>query len=168
MAKVNLAELDMRALIAAVLPFRTEKYIEEFLEKMETEGITSPADLLKASKEALETKLSTHASFNYIQMADAVSLRESIDPTRKNRASSSRSQQRSRSRSPRRRMKGSDREHRGSSCNNSRQGGRHNHGGRRSRAGNKHEDKPELWAACERGDAEAAEQLLIQGKDIEE
>ena len=65
-------------------------------------------------------------------------------------------------------MKGGDREHRGSSCNNSRQGGRHNHGGRRSRAGNKHEDKPELWAACERNDAEAAEQMLLQGKNIEE
>ena len=65
-------------------------------------------------------------------------------------------------------MKSGDRPHRGSPRNNSRQGGRHKHGGPRSRDGNKQQAKPELWHACERKDAEAAEQMLIQGKDIEE
>ena len=68
----------------------------------------------------------------------------------------------------RRRMKSGDRPHRGSARNNSRQGGRHKHGGPRNRDGNKQQAKPELWLACERNDAEAAEQMLKQGKDIEE
>ena len=165
MAKVDLTALDMHGLIEQILPFPSTKHSKDFCEKMANEGVTSPAELLKVSKEALEAKLSTHASFNFIEMADAVSLRDAIDPNSKNGSSSRRKQ---RSRTPRRRNKSGDRPHRGSSRNNSRRGGRHNHGGPRSRDGNKQQAKPELWHACERNDAEAAEQMLIQGKDIEE
>ena len=165
MAKVNLAALDMEGLIEQILPFRSTKHAKDFCEKMANEGVTSPAELLKVSKEALETKLSTHASFNFIEMADAVSLRDAIDPNKKNGSSSSSRKQRSRT--PRRRNKSRESPHRGSSRNNSRRGGRHNHGGPRSRDGNKQQAKPELWHACERNDAEAAEQMLNQGKDIE-
>ena len=166
MAEDKLATLDMQGLIQEVLPFRTSKAVEVFCEKMANEGITNPAELLKVSKEALEVKLQTHAAFNFIEMADAVSLRDAIDPNKKNGSSSSRRKQRSRT--PRRGKNSGHRPHRGSSRNNSRRGGRHNHGGPRSRDGKKQQAKPELWHACERKDAEAAEQMLIQGKDIEE
>ena len=164
--KVNLAGLDMHGLIEQVLPFRSFKHVESFCEKLVDQGVRSPEDLLKVSKEALETKLSTHGAFNFIEMADAVSLRDAIDPNKKNGSSSSRGKRRSRT--PRRRNKSRESPHRRSSRNNSKRGGRHNHGGPRSRHGNKQQAKPELWLACERNDAEAAEQMLLQGKNIEE
>ena len=59
---VKLEDLPMQSLIEEVLPFRSSKYVEEFIEKMLTEGIAAPADLLKVSTEALESKLQLHAS----------------------------------------------------------------------------------------------------------
>ena len=83
MSKANFANIQdhaMSTLIEQVLPFRRLDYIEDFCEKLLGEGIASPSDLLRCSKDALEEKLQTHASFNYIEMADTLSLRSAIDP----------------------------------------------------------------------------------------
>ena len=144
-----------------VLPFRSSKYAEDFCEKMLGEGIAAPADLLRVSKDALETKLSTHAAFNFIEMADAISLRNAIDKTRNNSDSSKPAH--SRSRSPRRRGR--------SRCHDNFRGRGPRGGSRRggrggSRRGSK--PKPELWAAVERNDEALVQQLLARDKDIEE
>ena len=76
----NIQDLAMSTLIEQVLVFRKPGYIEGFCEKLLGEGIASPSDLLRCSKDALEAKLQTHASFNYIEMADTLSLRSAIDP----------------------------------------------------------------------------------------
>jgi len=118
MDQAALSELPMQALVEQVLPFRSTTYTESFCEKMLSEGIAAPADLLKVSKEALETKLAMHASFNFIEMADAISLRQSIGgkPPRHHR---SRSPRRGRSRRSDKRGRGTsggcryDREHLG-------------------------------------------------------
>ena len=154
-----------------VLPFRSSKYVEDFCEKMLGEGIAAPADLLRVSKDALEMKLSTNAAFNFIEMADAISLRSAIDKTGNNSDSSKPAHPRSRS-PPRR---GRSRSH-----DNSRGGGRRNfqprprNFSRPYRRGGRRDDpreskpKPELWAAVERNDEALVQQLLAQGKDPEE
>ena len=182
MAKTNLVDLSMHLLIELVLPFRSSKYTQDLCEKMGAEGIAKPADLLKASKEALETKLCTHASFNFMEMADAISLRCAIDPAHKTSSSSSdlpRQQLRSplrrgRSRTPRRgRSRSFDNRsggcHRGGfpiGSRSHRRGRDQYRGPGRNEKENK--EKPALWAACERNDAAAVAQLLSEGKDIEE
>ena len=150
-------DISMSCLMEQVLPFRSSKYVEDFCEKMLGEGIAAPADLLRVSKDALETKLSTHAALNFIEMADAVSLRNAIDKTRNNSDSSKPAH--SRSRSPRRRGRSPRR--RGRGRGGSRRGG---HGGPRRES----TPKPELWAAAERNDETLVQELLDQDKDIEE
>ena len=111
----ELREMPMNHLIEQVLPFRSPGYLETFCEKLLAEGIASPQDLLGTTKAALETKLSTHASFNFIELADTISLRSAIDPEQKSADAQNRGSKRSparrrslerryhRSRSPRRR-----------------------------------------------------------------
>ena len=82
MAASQLRDLPLSSLMEQVLPFRSAKYIEDFTEKLLGEGIASPGDLLLASREALETKLRSHAAFNFIEMADTISLRNAVDPQR--------------------------------------------------------------------------------------
>ena len=155
----ELMDISMNSLVERVLPFRTSKYIEDLREKMLGEGIAAPADLLRVSKDALEMKLSTHADFNFIEMADAISLRSAIDKTGSN--SDSLKPAHARSRSPRR--GGRSRNH-----DNFRGDGTRNFNGGRggSRRGSK--PKPELWAAVERNDEALVQQLLARDKDIEE
>lgn len=74
-----LKELSLGGLAETVLPFRSAAYISGLCEKLLGEGVAGPTDLLGASKEALETKLSTHAAFNFIEMADAISLRSAVE-----------------------------------------------------------------------------------------
>jgi len=173
----ELTDIPMSSLVEQVLPFRSSKYLEDFCEKMLGEGIAAPADLLRVSKDALETKLSTHAAFNFIEMADAISLRSAIDKTGNNSDSSKPA--RPRSCSPPRR--GRSRSH-----DNFRGGGRRNFSGGRGgfrnnsrphrrgagrrddRRGGERKPKPELWAAVERNDEALVQQLLAQGKDPEE
>ena len=155
----ELTDIPMSSLVEQVLPFRSSKYLEDFCEKMLGEGIAAPADLLRVSKDALEMKLSTNAAFNFIEMADAISLRSAIDKTGNNSDSSKPAHPRSRS-PPRR---GRSRSH-----DNFRGGGTRNLNGGRGgfRRGSK--PKPELWAAVERNDEALVQQLLAQGKDTEE
>ena len=70
----------MSSLIEQTLPAGAPFYMEGLCEKLAGEGIVSPSDLLLTSKELLETKLSSHPSFNYAEMADTISLRTAIDP----------------------------------------------------------------------------------------
>ena len=155
----ELTDIPMSSLVEQVLPFRSSKYLEDFCEKMLGEGIAAPADLLRVSKDALEMKLSTNAAFNFIEMADAISLRSAIDKTGSN--SDSLKPAHARSRSPRR--GGRSRNH-----DNFRGDGTRNFNGGRggSRRGSK--PKPELWAAVERNDEALVQQLLARDKDIEE
>ena len=139
------------------------------------EGIAAPKDLLLVSKEALETKLSTHAAFNFIEMADAISLRGAIDrdgkETKPERRQSAQNR-RARSRSPNFRGRGRDRNQsggRGGRRNNSRPH-RGNQDSRPQRNNERREDKvkPDLWAAVERNDEAGVQQLIALGKDPEE
>lgn len=178
----SLDGVAMNSLVEQVLPFRSSKYVEDFCEKMLGEGIASPSDLLRVSKEILETKLSTHANFNFIEMADALSLRSAIDPKsakdarpkqngngRKGGTRSPPRGGRGRSRSPARgRKNGRDNSGgRGGQRNNSRP-----HRGQKKGNDNGHNNrnkeekvKPELWAAVAQGDAAKVQELLVQGKD---
>ena len=168
----------MSSLIETVLPYRSERYISDFLEKMRDEGIEAPKDLLLVSKEALETKLSRHAAFNFIEMADAISLRSAIDrdgketkPERRQSPQNRRVRSRSLIRSNFR-VRGRDRQHsggRGGRCNNS-QPHRGNQDSHHQTNNKRREDKvkPDLWAAVERNDEAGVQQLLALGKNPEE
>jgi len=153
-----------------VLPFRSAKYIEDFTEKLLGEGIASPGDLLLASREALETKLRSHAAFNFIEIADTISLRNAVDPQRAEAPSkpqrprpsqrSTDSRQRSRSHDH---LRGRGRGSTIGSRNNSRPCR-----GRDRDAPREKKGQPELWAAVERGDKVAVMRLLDTGADPEE
>ena len=109
-------------------------------------------------------------------MADAVSLRCSIDRAQNAGRSSSRRQGRARV-SPRRSHKRSTRNHRGQVRKNSKSRVSVDLGRRDQRRRNKdrgarnkrreNKQAPELWAACERNDPEGVAQLLAEGKDTE-
>jgi len=170
-----LMDVSMSSLMDSVLPFRSAKYLEDFCEKMLGEGIAAPKDLLLVSKEALETKLSTHAAFNFIEMADAISLRGAIDRNGKEASKPERRQspqnRRARSRSPN--FRGRDRNQsggRGGRRNNSRPH-RANQDSRPPQRNNDRREskvKPDLWAAVEKNDEAGVQQLLALGKDPEE
>ena len=159
-------DVSMSSLIETVLPYRSERSISDFLEKMRDEGIEAPKDLLLVSKEALETKLSRHAAFNFIEMADAISLRSAIDRDGKETK-------------PERRQSPQNRRVRSRSPISSKFGGRgrhrHQSGGRGGRRNNNRNNersegkvKPDLWAAVEMNDEAGVQQLLALGKDPEE
>lgn len=178
MAVAQMSDIPMSALMEQVLPFRSAKYLEDFREKLLGEGIIAPADMLICSKEALETKLSTHASFNFIEMADAISLRSSMDPDKKPTRKPDQQERRGRSRSQEGRRRGG--KNRDNSTNGGGRGQRNNSRPHRNNTNNRNRnhssdgggrnkpDKPELWAAIERGDERLVGQLLAQGKDPEE
>jgi uncharacterized protein len=183
----TLTDIPMNDLMNQVLPFRSSKYLEDFCEKMLSEGIASPADLLRCSREALETKLSTHAAFNFIEMADALSLRKAMDLTAgKDSSSKPSGGLRQRSQDRRGRSRSHDNTFRGCGRrdNSGGRGFRNNprpHRGRDNRNEGRNSrnsdhngdkrikpDKPELWAAVERNDELAVQQLLERGQDPEE
>ena len=173
----KLEDLDMKTLCEQVLPFRSEMYLSSFLEKLGIEGIVGPADLAKVSKDALELKLSTHASFNFIEMADAVTLRVEIG-----KAEAPKKQERNKE--DRRGRSRSNEGRRGRKRNHSNNGGSNNGGGRgqrnnsrphrgnnrdnKRRPSNDQKPKPDLWAAVEENNDALAQQLLANGADPEE
>jgi hypothetical protein len=171
----TLMGVSMSRLMETVLPFRSSKYLEDFCEKMLGEGIAAPKDLLLVSKEALETKLSTHAAFNFIEMADAISLRGAIDRNGKEASKSggchSPQGRRARSRSPNNR--GRDRNQSGGGRGR-RNNSRPHRGNQDSRLPPSNNDnrvrkpKPDLWAAVEKNDVAEVQHLLALGKDPEE
>ena len=166
--------MNLDELCETVLPFRCSKYIQEFREKLRDEGINAATDLLLTDKDLLETKLQTHAKFDFIQISDAISLRNRIaNDTLATKAARFHKCSRTKRGRPRRRDKGYGR---------SRGGGRGVRRGinkSRSRRGIKwHSDKfqsigerkekPKLWAAVERKDKTAVQRLLDEGVDIDE
>ena len=166
--------VTMNSLVEQVLPFRSSKYIEDFCEKMLGEGIASPSDLLRVTKEIFEIKLRTHANFNFIEMADALSLRKAIDPVSAKDARSKQNGRRTarggrgRSRSSRRCGKNvrDNSEGRGGQRNKSRPHRSSNNGNRSNdNWNNKDKVKPELWIAVAQGDTEKVRELLTQGQD---
>lgn len=173
-----LADIPMKELMKLVLPFRQAAYLEDFSEKLLGEGIAAPSDLLIVSKEALETKLSTLASFNFIEMADTISLRQAMVPSKaeiRKFAEGGRKRsldRRARSRSPHRRrgmhgnMRGGHGHRNNSRPHRGNKGGGKNQHRNNSPRGEK--EKPELWAAIENKDVGAVNTLLAQGKDPEE
>jgi hypothetical protein len=171
-------DIDMKSLVEQVLPFRSAGYQGKLMEKLLEEGIIAPSDMLQASKEALETKLSTHSSFSFIEMADTLSLRSSMEPDSEKpkaavAARGSSLQRRGRSRSPVGRSfsggrRANSRPQRSNNHRDNRGQGRHNSSsnGPRSRGGKA--EPPELWRAVEKGDEGLVRDLLEQGKDPEE
>ena len=175
-AGLELEGLTVHTLAVSVLPFRTLDYIDVFCEKLASEGIVCPADLLVTSVESLEMKLSTHASFNFIELADAISLRRKLERGDGDHGKKGGSQgstgcwrgARQRSRSPPRR---GGRDIRRSSFRGRGDRGRGDRGvrGRRDRRNTLDTQvRPELWAAVERGDEASVERLIQEGKDVEE
>ena len=173
--------ISMQALVEQLLPFRTYKYLQDFLEKLLAEGIANPADLHKVSRSALETKLSTHSSFNLIEMADAVSLRDAgrrvaedwksvLGESTGNQTTERRARSRSRNGMGRKAHQGKGGT-RGSKNNSRPQRGFSNGPDNRPqqrrmiRCG---KDKPELWMAAQENNSGAALELLRDGADIEE
>ena len=179
-----MVDLPFHALMEQVLPFRSAKYCEDFVEKLLGEGIANPSDLLGASKDALEMKLSTHASFNFIEMADAIALRQSMVPgkptERKPEARKRSPKRRGRSRSNGKRGRKGNRDFSGGRGGGQRNNSRPHHNnnknsrnnsqnGRQQSSDNRMEkEKPELWAAVENNDEGRVQQLLAQGADAEE
>jgi hypothetical protein len=167
----NINDISMGNLIEQVLVFRSPTYIDSFCEKLLGEGISSPADLLLCSKEALEKKLTEHASFNYIEMADTLSLRSAMDSSAKGKRQSP-ERRRSRSHDNRRgRGRNRDDDRRGFRNNSrpQRDHGRDSHScGPRYNFRPPKQAKPELWAAVEKGDEALVRQLLNSGHDPEE
>lgn len=170
--------VTITGLAETVLPFRTSEYIAGLCDKLSEEGITSPADLTLTSREALEMKLSTHAAFNFIEMADTLNLRQYVTREGINCAGGSGSRpssaepkgragesggRRPRSRSPQgyRRREPREREHSRPLRGRERQGPR----GVPSRD---KPEKPKLWSAIELGDEATAKRLLNEGADPEE
>lgn len=148
----ELSGLSLQGLAETVLPFRTVEYIGGFCEKLMGEGLSDPSDLLKISKDAIESKLSTHAAFNFMEIGDTLSLRSAIEKGRGREARPKAKRSRSRGR-----------------------GGRNKHGRHRSRSNRRQrkpsvapQAKPALWAAVEKKDHEAVRRLLLDESGPEE
>ena len=176
----NLEGIDMNSLVEQVLHFRSSKYVEDLCFALLDEGIAKPSDILRVSKETLETKLRTHANFEFQYMADVQSLRSAIDPKPAKDAKQNGNDRKGGTRLPPRGERGRSR-----SPARGRKNGRDNSGGRGGQRhnsrlhkgqkkgndnGNNNRNKeekvkPELWAAVAQGDAAKVHDLLLQGKD---
>ena len=66
--------MSLRALAESALPCRSAEHIEALLEKIHDEGITHPLDLVLTSEQALQQKFMTHASLDFTELADLLSL----------------------------------------------------------------------------------------------
>ena len=161
--------VTMNSLVEQVLPFRSSKYIEDFCEKMLAEGIASPSELLRLPKKAFAEKLLTHANFNRLEMAYALSLRYAVDPVS---AKDARSKQNGR----RTARGGRGRSRSSRSCRKNGRDNSEGRGGQRNKSrphrcsnndnwNNKDKVKPELWIAVAQGDTAKVRELLTQGKD---
>ena len=126
---------------------RDRKYITSLYEKMLSEGFDAPAELLRMRHDVLERKLATHENYNFQELGDVMHLWKAINAKR----------QTSRSRSPRRR----DRANTWAVQPTTKQAQERQKCDRSS-------DKPKLWAAVERNDKTAVQELLEQGEDTEQ
>lgn len=165
--------VDLSELMDQVLPNQDCFYKKRLLEKLVQCDIVSVEDLGRVNYPALENKLCHDPSFTYGEMGNTLLLRKSIDHLSKTR-------QHSRSRS---RHKTNRLPHRGQEKNRGGYTGivikkKKNRGGYNGRCNSvgslggqqnrRKEEKPALWAAVEKGDANAVAQLLLDGKDPNE
>ena len=139
-------EWSMSDLMEITLPESKPDYLQKLSKKHCTEEIVSSADVLLQSQKNLNKMLREHPEFNYKERADILSLRDAIDPNRKEKDQSSHSW-----------------------SNNNNGGGRKDS---RSRSPHKWPDerrgstskKSDLWSAVEGGDEETVKRLLDDGK----
>jgi hypothetical protein len=73
-----MSQLSMTSLTDQVLPFRSPKYIQEFHEKLAQQGICVPVDFLGLSKDAFDKKAKAFPDWNFIEVADAVSMHQAV------------------------------------------------------------------------------------------
>ena len=78
MLSSSMAHSSMISLTGQVLPFRTPKYMLEFRQKLAQQGICTPADFLGASKDAFDKKAQAFPGWDFIEVADAVSLHQAV------------------------------------------------------------------------------------------
>ena len=156
--------VTMNSLVEQVLPFRSSKYIEDFCEKMLGEGIASPSELLRVPKKAFAEKLRTHANFNHLEMADALSLRNAVDPVSAKDARSKQNGRRT-ARGGRGRSRSSRRCGKNVRDNSEGRGGQRNKSRPHRSSNNGNKVKPELWIAVAQGDTAKVRELLTQGQD---
>ena len=156
--------VTMNSLVEQVLPFRSSKYIEDFCEKMLGEGIASPSELLRVPKKAFAEKLLTHANFNHLEMADALSLRNAVDPVSAKDARSKQNGRRT-ARGGRGRSRSSRRCGKNVRDNSEGRGGQRNKSRPHRSSNNGNKVKPELWIAVAQGDTAKVRELLTQGQD---
>ena len=166
MARSNRVELNGVPLVnltAEVLQHSiSSSYIHSLCEKLNSEGIVEPSDLLRTSRKALKLKLTTHSAFFLREMADILTLREKIEmlsrpsdgvSCKAKKTSPAQRGQRSRSRSRRRDGKGVSNRDMGSNgprCNGPQRG------------------KPPLWEATENGQFDQVAKLIAGGCNLEE
>lgn len=172
----ELEERGLRALCESELSFRTTEYINCFLDKLASEGIMRPNDLWAASSEALKQKLETHADFNFIEMTDALALRNAFPggqtvPMPSPRGPNDRSARSLDHDGRADRERGRD-DHGAGRRRRSRSPGRGSERRGRQRGNHRRspmrEPKPDLWAAVERGDEALVQRLLEAGKSPKE
>lgn len=167
---------SLQNLCDSVLLFRTAEYRSELLEMMRSEGIGAPSDLAKVTEQAFETKFATHASANFMQLADMVSLRRSAEQgaTAEQGGRGDRDRSRSNGRDRRRPRSRDDRRRRQDDGRRGRRGGRrdrsrsNDRGSRGDRQERPRQEKPELWAAVEGGEEDIVRLCLSRGDDAEE
>lgn len=171
------ADNEMSKVIDEGLPaFRPAVYKLGLIQKLQTEGVVAPADLLRVSRQALETKLSNRDSFNLMEIGDTMTIRQFIERKQKPvagskaRDSASRgsrnsqgSRQRSRSRDSGRRCQ-NDRNDAGNHSWPRRRDRQQRPQDRQQRPQNSQE-KPELWSAVEGQDDARVNELLKSGHD---
>lgn len=59
--------------------FREGEYISKLVEKLKKESIMKPSDMLAVSKEAMEEKLQSQGEFQFVELADAIRIREAAE-----------------------------------------------------------------------------------------
>ena len=169
--------IELRQLLKDKVSHRSEQYLTDLCQKMIKERMI-PTNLQNVSKDALETKLSRNADFNFIEMADVITVHQAISHIGKERGSNYarqhlylRSDRRGKT-TPRKypkpfcrkRGRPSKKRYNGF-CENRRQTWQQYE--RKHWADHK-AHKPELWAAAEQNDIETLEKLLSQCMDVDE
>lgn len=161
--------VSLENLLECVLPFRSSQSRSELLEKLREEGLSAPSDLLRVSQQALETKLASHAAFNFVQLADVVSLRQSAEEgvtAEQGGRRGDRERSRSNGRGGQaRRRDGDGRDGRRRRQDGGKRGGKGARGDREERP---KQAKPELWGAVEEGDEALVRMCLQRGDEVEE
>ena len=182
---LNNRTLDHVATLA--LPRLTQPLIASLVEKLQSQGIESPQDLIGVPKQLLERKLSQQKTFTFVDCRDVLLLWEKSQELVAAPSAGGRKVARSRSPRLRQRSRGCG-NHRGSIGGRSRlddlldselrteplkqRGGSgqrdSSRRGLRISACRQPPHKPELWAAVQQGDETRVNQVITHGCDVNE